>query len=210
MCCSHGYTRCKRRDLIQMCVFTVVCLTGGPGRWQFFFSGSFPCASLPPLPNVKLRATLLLPPHRSLSFPDAGHRTQAQPSALKPACGQPALLGLCEARRGLGGAPGSRGRRCWHSRQPCARSRPRRQPAPGTDQAACERRDSCSCLKYAGYFYLPTSGSEGHPTSGLGGCYTMFPFSREGKWREARLPDHMVLKSMKKKLRGTPPFFFHA
>lgn len=71
-------------------------------------------------------------------------------------------------------------------------------PASGTDQAACERRDSCSCLKYAGYFYLPTSGGEGHPTSGRGGCYTMFPFSREGKWREARLPDHMVLKSMKK------------
>lgn len=70
--------------------------------------------------------------------------------------------------------------------------------ASGTDQAACERRDSCSCLKYAGYFYPPTSGSEGHPTSGRGGCYTMLPFSREGKWREARLPDHMVLKSMKK------------
>lgn len=90
---------------------------------------------------------------------------------------------------------------------PCARSRPRRQPAPGSDQAACERRDSCSCLKYAGYFYLPTSGSEGHPTSGLGGCYTIFPFSREGKWREARLPDHMVLKSMKKrgkKMQGDP------
>lgn len=89
---------------------------------------------------------------------------------------------------------------------PCARSRPRRQPAPGSDQAACERRDSCSCLKYAGYFYLPTSGSEGHPTSGLGGCYTIFPFSREGKWREARLPDHMVLKSMKKKLRDPSLF----
>lgn len=76
--------------------------------------------------------------------------------------------------------------------------RPRAQPASGTDQAACERRDSCSGLKYAGYFYLPTSGGEDHPTSGRGGCYTMFPFSREGKWREARLPDHMVLKSMKK------------
>lgn len=30
--------------------------------------------------------------------------------------------------------------------------------ASGTDQAACERRDSCSGLKYAGYFYPPTSG----------------------------------------------------
>lgn len=40
--------------------------------------------------------------------------------------------------------------------------------------------------------------AKGHPTSGRGGCCTMFPFSREGKWREARLPDHMVLKSMKK------------
>lgn len=37
------------------------------------------------------------------------------------------------------------------------------------------------------------------------GCYTMFPFSREGKWREARLPDHMVLKSMKKNERGPLP-----
>lgn len=35
----------------------------------------------------------------------------------------------------------------------------------------------------------------------------MFPFSREGKWREARLPDHMVLKSMKKKIKGDPSLF---
>lgn len=33
----------------------------------------------------------------------------------------------------------------------------------------------------------------------------MFPFSREGKWREARLPDHMVLKSMKKKKEKKKP-----
>lgn len=41
----------------------------------------------PPLPNVRLQATLLPPPHPSLSSPDAGHRTQARPGALKPGFG---------------------------------------------------------------------------------------------------------------------------
>lgn len=136
---------------------------------------------------------------------EAGHSPQAGPSALGARRPETSLAGPFRALRGPAGpgwcawVPRSPS---WHWPQPrCAqqaRRPPARPPAPGTDQAACERRDSCSGLKYAGYFYLPTSGGEGHPTSGLGGCYTMFPFSREGKWREARLPDHMVLKSMKK------------
>lgn len=157
-----------------------------------------------PLPSIRLRDTLPLPPHNFLPISrEAGRRTQAGAGALQPGglrSGWPGPL-RCSAR--LGG-PG-----CWPwgprslllapAPAPApVRAGARRRPAPGTDQAACERRDSCSSLKYAGYFYLPTSGGEGHPTSGRGGCYTMFPFSREGKWREARLPDHMVLKSMKK------------
>lgn len=130
--------------------------------------------------------------------------------ARLPAISLAGLSGTPRGSAGLGGGPGCPAARVPRSPAlalaiapvragargpPC---RPCGRPASGTDQAACERRDSCSCLKYAGYFYLPTSGGEGHPTSGRGGCYTMFPFSREGKWREARLPDHMVLKSMKK------------
>lgn len=134
-------------------------------------------------------------------FPSPGSQASGPSQAAGDEPALPASLG--DPAR-LGG-PGPPGHQRWRSRRlPCARSargpprRPCARPASGTDQAACERRDSCSCLKYAGYFYLPTSGGEGHPTSGRGGCYTMFPFSREGKWREARLPDHMVLKSMKK------------
>ena len=165
------------------------------GPWVYdwgCFSGSSVCAFRL---SVRLRVPLRLPQHLPICR-KAGHRTQ------KP--GQP-LSGTLRGSAGPGDGPGPAGHRRWHSRWlPCARSargpprRPCARPASGTDQAACERRDSCSCLKYAGYFYLPTSGGEGHPTSGRGGCYTMFPFSREGKWREARLPDHMVLKSMKK------------
>lgn len=181
-----------------MCVHRSGVYAWGPGQGQAFLVADWcapsyltsPASGFQP-PSLCHRILLVIPR-------EAGHRNQALPSALEPGCGPQALPGLCEARRGLGGAPGSRGRRCWHSRQPLCAQRACRPPAQRTDQAACERRDSCSCLKYAGYFYLPTSGSEGHPTSGLG-CYTMFPFSREGKWREARLPDHMVLKSMKKK-----------
>lgn len=135
-------------------------------------------------------------------------RQDAEPRPGPARCSQAADD---QARRDLPVAPRGRaaaaGPGCWargpRSPEPVPAPAPvragaRRPPASGTDQAACERWDSCSGLKYAGYFYLPTSGGEGHPTSGRGGCYTMFPFSREGKWREARLPDHMVLKSMKK------------
>lgn len=180
------------------------CVDHGVYDWGCL-SGSSVCAFRL---SVRLRVPLRLPQHLPISR-KAGHRTQKPVQRPEPGCRRPASLaglsrGPCEARRarvtGLGPQVTGDGTRCGSPargargppRRPCAR------PASGTDQAACERRDSCSCLKYAGYFYLPTSGGEGHPTSGRGGCYTMFPFSREGKWREARLPDHMVLKSMKK------------
>lgn len=167
-------------------------------------------------PHLRSPSSGFWPPslcHRILPFHLQGGRTQHPGRAQCPGARRPetktSLSGLLRLR-GPGWCawvPGSPSWHwpqlwcaSWHWPQPRCAQRPRRPPAQGTDQAACEceRRDSCSGLKYAGYFYLPTSGGQGHPTSGLGGCYTMFPFSREGKWREARLPDHMVLKSMKK------------
>ena len=184
-----------------MCVSARACARLGTPTG--FFSGSLVSQhqasrhppSPPPPPSFSSlgrQDTEASPPPPNYPRPRAGQAARHQPFWPFP--------GLCEPQLGLGGAPGSRGHRCWHWRQPlCAQQDASlARLARGSDQAACERRDSCSCLKYAGYFYLPTSGIEGHPTSGLGGCYTMFPFSREGKWREARLPDHMVLKSMKK------------
>lgn len=186
---------------MRACVSVCVCV------WGLLlvagvFSGSLVCAQRQASHHPPATASFLPSPGSGAPEP-----RPAQCAGAK--LGPPAPPGPSGAQRGRAG-PGwcagvPRVPRAGARDESCARKsaggpplRPRRLPAWGPDQAACERRDSCSCLKYAGYFYLPTSGSEGHPTSGRGGCYTMFPFSREGKWRKARLPDHMVLKSMKK------------
>ena len=88
-----------------------------------------------PLPSIRLRATLPLPPHNFLPISrEAGRRTQAGPSALQPGCGRLALPGPPRGSArlgggGLGAGPGAQGRRSWHPPPPlCTQERAARRP----------------------------------------------------------------------------------
>lgn len=116
---------------VSVRVCTVLCVDWGPCRWQLFVAAVWSVPS--PLPGIRVRATLRLPPHNFLPISrEAGRRTQAGRARCSQAAGDQPGRGLSQAPRGsagLGAGPAAQGRWCWHPPRPlCAQERAARRP----------------------------------------------------------------------------------